>query len=429
MAAHRSHSPSAPCCDSYRHALRLSRRGFLGALGALTLPALAPRLAFAMPPETAREVLVCIFLRGGWDGLNVVVPFGDSYYYDFRPTLAIREPGSGAGSALNLDGFFGFHPALAPLKELYDDGALAAIHAAGPTLSSHSHFDAMDYIERGTPGERLLSSGWLGRHLASTVTGGDTPFRALGVGGLVPASLRGPIPALALTSVEDFQLYGDEDGDGRFEHTLYDLYGGDTYLDVQARQTFRALESLAAATPGSYQPANGAQYPDTYFSMDLQQVAQVIKGDLGLEVACLDFGGWDTHEGQGGAQGYMADQLADLGASLAAFYTDLGERMANVTVVTTSEFGRRVEQNGTDGTDHGYATCMLALGGGIRGGRVLADWPGLDPDHLVEAGDLAVTTDYRNVLGEILSKRFGNTQLDQVFPGLVPHFPGLVRAV
>jgi uncharacterized protein (DUF1501 family) len=394
---------------------KITRRGFLGALGAATaLPHWFPRLAFAAPgrASASRDTLVCIFLRGGADGVNVVVPYGDSHYQDNRPTIGIPEPG-GTGGALDLDGFFGFHPSLGPLKEVWDDGGLAVVQAAGMPVNNHSHFDGMDWMERGTPGERRLLTGWLGRHLAAVDSGNSSPFRAIGFGDLIPASLRGSIPATSLASIADFHLQGFEDQAARFQGTLAALYSGTTFLDVQALQTFGAVERLAAVDPGQYPPANGAVYPDSDFGNAMKQIAQLIKADLGLEVACTDLGGWDMHDAE---TGQMGDLLADFGAGLQAFYADLHDR-GNVTVVTMTEFGRRIEENASGGTDHGTASFMFLMGGGINGRKVYGDWPTLAPDALADPGDLAVTTDYRTVLSEVLDRRLGNPNVSDVFPG------------
>jgi uncharacterized protein (DUF1501 family) len=410
-----------------------SRRVFLrsAGLGGLILPAWFPRVAFSAAPSTQRDVLVCIFLRGGADGLNVVVPVGDDDYYRSRPALAILPPGSAGRAAIDLDGFFAFHPSLAPLKELYDDGVLAAVQATGSPDKTHSHFDAMDFMERGTPGSKAIPTGWLGRHLVTLDTGNRSPFRAVGVGSLLPASLRGPVPATALRSIAGFHLQGrpgEEDAIARFQARLSSLHAGDAWLDLQARQTLEAVATLAAADPGSREPANGARYPDTAFGKALRQTAQLIKADLGLEVACVDMGDWDTHAQQGRVTGPMADLLAELAAGLTAFYADLSNRMSRITVVTMSEFGRRVRSNGSGGTDHGHGNFMFLLGGGVRGGRVYGDWPGLARDQLVGPGDLAITTDYRTVLAEILERRLRNPGTAEVFPGFTsPGHLGLVR--
>jgi uncharacterized protein (DUF1501 family) len=410
----------------------LTRRGLLRSIGigSLALPAWFPRLAFAATPAPERDILICVFLRGGADGLNIVVPFAEDRYYDSRPLLAIRPPSRGAQTALDLDGFFGFHPSLAPLKDLWDDGVLAAVHATGSPDPTHSHFDAMDFMERGTPGSKSVPTGWLGRHLATLDTGNDSPFRAVGMTTPLPASLRGPVPATALRSIADFHLTGKPGQDSdltRFQARLAATQTGDGWLDIQARQTFAAIEKLAAATPGAHRPANGAQYPETAFGTALLQIAQLIKADLGLEIACVDLDGWDRHADQGGATGFMADLLTDLAAGLLAFHTDLGDRMRRITVLAMSEFGRRVKENASGGTDHGHGNVMFLLGGGVQGGKVHGPWPGLAPGQLVGPGDLAITTDYRTVLAEVLERRVGNTRIGEVFPGFVlPGYLGVM---
>lgn len=409
-----------------------TRRSFLRTAGlGMTLPVWFPRLAFSATPSARRDVLVCVFQRGGADGLSTLVPFGDGAYRASRPTLGIREPSATAGSAVDLDGFFGLHPSLAPLKELYDDGALAPIHAAGSPDDTHSHFDAMDFMERGTPGSKSLTTGWIGRHLSTLDTGNDSPFRAVGVGRLVQASLRGPVPATALQSIADYHLKGlkgSESELARFQSSLSSLYPGGDFLDTQARQTFEAVETLARSNPGTYEPQNGADYPESDFGMAMQQVAQLIKADLGLEVACVDIGGWDTHAAQGGSTGMLAGLLSDLAAGLHAFYADMADRMAHITVVTMSEFGRRVKENASGGTDHGHGNCMFLLGGGVLGGKVHGDWPGLGADRLYGPGDLAITTDFRTVLAELVERRLGNPKVNEIFPGFAkPAYLGVVR--
>ena len=407
----------------------LTRRSFFRAAGlaGLALPGWFPRLAFSATPSPQRDVLVAVFLRGAADGLNIVVPFGDRDYYANRPTLGIGEPSATAGTAIDLDGFFGLHPALAPLEELYGDKALAVVHAAGSPDDTHSHFTAMDFMERGTPGSKSLTTGWIGRHLASLDTGNESPFRAVGIGHGVPASLRGPVPAAALKSIADFHLKGLRSAAelSSFQAGLSNLYPGGDFLDSQARQTFDAVALLATANPGAYQPQNGAQYPDSDFGQALQQVAQLLRADLGLEVACVDVGGWDTHAAE---EGTLAGLLADLGAGLHAFYADLADRMAHITVVTLSEFGRRVKENASGGTDHGHGNCMFLLGGGVAGGKVYGAWPGLAAGQLYGPGDLAVTTDFRTVLSEIVDHRLGNSKIAEVFPGFErPAYLGLAR--
>ncbi|HVT56856.1 MAG TPA: DUF1501 domain-containing protein [Thermoanaerobaculia bacterium] len=413
----------------------LNRRSFFKILGGLSLPAWFPRLAFSSSPErqsAQRDVLVCIFQRGAADGMNIVVPVGESNYYDNRKTIAIPHPAAGsATAAIDLDGFFGLHPALAPLKDLFDQKALAPIHAVGSPDPSHSHFDAQDYMERGTPGSKSIATGWINRHLQALNAAGDSdnsPFRAVGIGTLLQASLRGPVPATALKSIADFHLGGKGAAIQAFQATLSSLYADNSWLDIQGTETFNAISSLAAANPTAYQPKNGAKYPNSGFGMAMSQVAQLIRASLGLEIACVDLGGWDTHHAQGGPTGAMARLLADLAGGLAAFYTDMGDQMKNVTVVTMSEFGRRLLENASGGTDHGHGNCMFVLGGGVNGGKVYSNWPGLAPDRLASPGDLQVTTDFRTVLAEIVDRRLLNPALDQVFPNFqVPGYLGIVQ--
>ncbi|MCC7206309.1 MAG: DUF1501 domain-containing protein [Anaerolineae bacterium] len=415
-----------------------SRRKFLEALGGAGVlgvskalfPAWMPRLAFRFDQGAPGDVLVAVFLRGGMDGLNVVVPYAEGgLYYDRRPTIAIPAPGDGDDAALDLDGRFGLHPALRPLKDIYDAGTLAVIHAAGSPDPSRSHFDAMEFMERGTPGAKNTPTGWISRHLQSAAWQNTSPFRAVGMGAMVQSSLQGPVSALALRSIVDFHLGGREDMLEAIQRTLSGLYSIDAPQDLlrtQARETFAVLDIMSRLTATEYTPDAGAEYPDTEFGLGLKQVAQLIKAGVGLEVACVDLGGWDTHEDQGGAEGWQAGLLSELGAGLAALNADLGDAMNNVCVVTMSEFGRRVDENASRGTDHGHGNAMFVMGGGVSGG-LYADWPGL-ADEALDDGDLAITTDYRDVLSEILVARVLNPALDQVFPGYTYAPRGILRA-
>ena len=362
------------------------------------------------------EVLICIFQRGGADSLNMVVPHGDQGYYASRPTLAVGQPGRGGG-ALDLDGFYGLHPALAPLKEIWDARQLAVVHAVGSPDPTHSHFDAMDNMERGAPGQKSVATGWLGRHLAATQRPEDSPFRAVGFGALLQASLRGGA-ATALTSLESFALKARAIDLPKIRSAHGQLYRGSGMLAGAGQQTMAALDLMRkiAGPQNRYRPADGARYPDTPYGRSLRQVAQLVKADAGLQIACADIGDWDTHVNQGGAEGEMAATLREFAEGLRALYTDLSGQLGRVTVVTMSEFGRRVAENGGGGTDHGHGGAMLVLGGGVRGGAVYADWPGLAPEQRYGPGDLAVTTDFRDVLGEIVARRLGG-DLAEVFPG------------
>jgi uncharacterized protein (DUF1501 family) len=380
------------------------------------------RLVFA-PPDTPiqNDVLVIIFQRGGMDGLNAVIPYGEAgHYYNLRPSLAVQEPSSGNNQTiLDLDGFFGLNPTLSPLKDLWDEQALAIIHACGSPDPTHSHFDAMDYMERGTPGEKAIPTGWLARHLQTVADRNQSPFRAVGMGPILPTSLHGPVSATALESIASFHLGGAKAGPQitRFQNELALLYSGGGTLDQEAVLTFQAMETLSELNPQGYMPSNGVKYPMGTFGSGLMQVAELIKANVGLEIATIDIGGWDTHVEEGAILGQMPKLMTDLAAGLLAFYTDLGDAFQHVTVVTMSEFGRRVQENASGGTDHGHGNVMFVASKNINAAKVYGKWPGLAPEQLVTPGDLQVTTDYRTVLAELLSKRAANTQVADVFPG------------
>lgn len=417
----------------------VSRRNFLktAGLGAWllapqrALPAWMPRLAFAPAGvEPQGDILVAVFQRGGMDGLNAVIPHGDDAYYRLRRALAIPPPKTGADqTGIDLDGFFALHPALRPLKDVWDDKALAIVHAVGSPDPTRSHFDAMDYMERGTPGEKQIPTGWIGRHLQTAPWQNASPFRAIGMGGIMQASLRGPVPVTTLKSIADFHLQGRLEDLTRIQQTLASLYSLGSPLDGHAAETFEATDLLAGIDVATYTPAGGAEYPETDFGLALKQVAQIAKAEIGMEVACVDIGGWDTHNQQGGLEGQMPNLLGELASGLAAFYRDLGERAQRVTVVTMSEFGRRAYENGSGGTDHGHGNVMFVLGGGVNGGKVYGEWPGLAPDQLYGEGDLNITSDFRDVLGEIVQKRLGNPEnLAAIFPDYASwNMRGVVR--
>ena len=408
--------------------MQTTRRGLLatGALMALGWAA-KPRTALAavavrpLGEDTPHGVLVTVFLRGGADGLNVVVPHGDEDYYRSRPTLGLT-------TALNLDGFFGLHPALRPLLPLYEAGQMAIIHACGSGDQTRSHFEAMATVERGAFREAGPASGWLARHLQSAPWDNASPLRAVALGAMVPDSLHGAPSATALQTVDDLRLQGASGRVAALEASLADLYGAEprSLLGRAGGEALAALRSLEHLSPALRRPANGAAYPADDLGTGLSQVACLMKTGLGLEAACLDHGGYDTHVAQSGS---LADRLRSLGAALAAFATDLGPaRWADTTVVVLSEFGRRVEENSGLGTDHGRAGVMLVLGGqGIAGGRVHGRWPGLAAAQREGPGDLRVTTDYRNVLAEIVAERLGNPHIAAVFPGLARQPVGVVH--
>jgi uncharacterized protein (DUF1501 family) len=363
-----------------------------------------------------RKILVAIFQRGAVDGLNMVIPFGEQRYYELRPSLAIPKPDGTANSAIDLDGFFGLHPSLAPLKPIFDAQHLAFVDAVGSPDPTRSHFDAQDYMESGTPGLKATGDGWLNRALPKSA-GPQSPLRAVSLGSNLPRSLRGRNDAVAVNNLNDFQIR-DAQGAATFE-SMYESTL-DTMLHGTGKETFNAVKTMQSIQKQAYAPANSAKYPNGRFGQSLQQIARLIKADVGLEVAFADVGGWDTHVNEVGAQpaaGQLANNLSDFGQALAAFYQDLGDRMEDVAVVTMSEFGRTARENGNRGTDHGHANVMFVLGGGIRGGKVYGDWPGLQDEQLYEARDLAMTTDFRDVLGELVATHLGNPNLKAVFPG------------
>ncbi len=401
------------------------------AMGMLAWPAWMPRVALASPDASSPgDILVAIFMRGAADGLNLVVPYGDKDYYARRDTLAVAQPNANdPQTAIDLDGFFGLHPNLRPLKDIYDAGALAVVHAAGSPDPTHSHFDAMDFMERGTPGEKSIPTGWIGRHLQQMASSNKSPFRAVGMGTLLQQSLRGPVTATALQSIADFHLQGDPQRVQQIQTALASLYQGDGFIELEGQQTLQAMRDLANIAQSNYTPANSAQYPATPYGKSLQTVAQLVKAGMGLEVACVDIGGWDTHVQQGSTgDGQMPRLIDEFARGLAAFYSDLQDEMKRITVVTMSEFGRRVQENTGHGTDHGHGNVMFVIGGGIVGGKVYGDWPGLAQDKLYGPGDLAITTDFRDVLGEIAKKRLNDANLAAVFPGYTTFkFRGLAK--
>jgi uncharacterized protein (DUF1501 family) len=385
-------------------------------------------------PSARKKVLVAVFQRGAVDGLNVVVPFGDKSYYALRPTISIPAPKAGTESAvvntaIDLDGFFGLHPALAPLKPIYDANKLAIVHAVGSPDPTRSHFDAQDYMESGTPGRKATSDGWLNRALPPSADVRKSPVRAVSLGPSLSRALRGRNEAVAINNLNQFKV-ADADGAATFESMYASTL--DKMLSGTGRETFDAVKLMQSIQAQPYTPAGGAKYPGGRLGQSLMQIARLIKADVGLEVAFTDVGGWDTHVnevGQTPGVGQLANLLGNFGQALAAFYQDLGDRMEDVAVVTMSEFGRTAKENGNRGTDHGHANVMFVFGGAIRGGKVYGEWPGLAPEQLYENRDLALTTDFRDVLGELVAKHLGNRQLTGVFPEYDhPAFRGLIGA-
>ncbi len=415
--------------------MRISRRIFLknsgvAMIGMSTLPAFLQR-AVAATPTSSRKKLVVLFQRGAADGLNIVVPFAEPNYYRIRPSIAIPQPRQGGeGAAVDLDGFFGLHPSLAPLQPLFQKQQLAIVHAAGSPDTTRSHFDAQDYMESGTPGVKATDDGWLNRALQQSAETDATPFRAVAMGANLPLTLRGSAPAIALPDVKQFRVFSQSSAvEGGFE-ALY-AQTVDQALRGTGTETFEAIDMLRKADPSRFQAENGAVYPNNRVGQTMQQVAQLHKADIGLEVTFVDTGGWDNHVNEGGVQGQLSNLLRDLGQSMAAFSQDMGDRMENIVVVTMSEFGRTAHENGNRGTDHGHANCMFVMGGPVRGGKVYGKWPGLGPEQLNEGRDLTLTTDFRSVLGEIISKHLGTPELNAVFPGFENDprkFPRMLKA-
>src|SRR6266850_574884 len=404
-------------------AMTQSRRVFLknGAFAFVSLgfaPSFLARTALAAGKPGRPKQLIAIFQRGAVDGLSVVVPFGESEYYRARPSIAIARPNSGENAAIDLDGFFGFNPRLQPLKALWDSKQLAVVHACGSPDNTRSHFDAQDYMETATPGVKSTSDGWLNRYLRARRAEDATPFRAVALTSQLPRVLQGAAPALAVNQIGQFGIRGGQASEmlGASFEAEY-AAAADRVLNGTGREAFSAIRMLKSTDPSKYQPENGAEYPRSPFGQALRQIAQLTKSNVGLEIAFADIGGWDTHVRQGAAQGQLATRLDDFARAIAALVADLGDRMEDTVVLTMSEFGRAVNENGNGGTDHGHGNAMLMIGGGVRGGHVYGRWPGLAADRRYDGRDLAVTTDFRDVFGEIVTKHLGVSDARQVFPG------------
>lgn len=387
----------------------------------LSAPGFLQRVALANTGKGGkRKTLIAIFQRGAVDGLNMVVPFGESAYYSLRPSIAIPKPEPGnVESAINLDGFFGLHPSMTAFKPLWDSKRLAIVHASGSPDNTRSHFDAQDYMESATPGMKSTSDGWLNRYLQNKPDPDHSLFRAVAISPkrTMPRALQGRAPALAMANLAEFTIRAGKSSDNLqngFE-ALYARKVNDQLTDT-GRETFEAIDYLKQVNPGQYKPDNGAQYPRNPFGNSLLQIAQLIKADVGLEVAFTDLDGWDTHVNEGNSRGQLGNLLQQFSAGIVALYQDLGQRMDDVIILTMSEFGRTVRENGNRGTDHGHANAMFVIGNGVRGGKVYGRWPGLKSDQLYEGRDLALTTDFRDVFGEIATSHLGN-DAQSIFPG------------
>ena len=436
----------------------MQRRVFMknGALALVTMglsPTLLRRTIFAQDliggaaslGNTRGKVLICLFQRGAADALNVVVPHGEQAYYRLRPNIAVPRPTLATqNAAIDLDGFFGLHPSLAPFKALWTQGILAPVHAVGSPSSTRSHFDAQDYMESGTPDAKGTRDGWLNRYLATKGTceqcsgpgamgSGNSQsseqkaqslFRAVSMTQQTPRILMGPSASIAMNSIEEFAIRSNGPGAANVE-AMY-AGGGSDVVHAAGGEMLEAMKILRSANPLQYQPRTGAEYPRSPFGQRLREIAQLVKADVGVEVAFADVGGWDTHVNQGGATGQLALRLDDFAKSIGALVADLGDRMADVIILTMSEFGRTARQNGSGGTDHGHAGCLFVIGGAVKGGKVHGHWPGLEPEQLNEGRDLALTTDFRSVFGEVVRKHLGATTLDRIFPGFAAKDLGLL---
>ncbi len=409
----------------------MNRRFFLKSGGialasvgvSLSAPAFLERVVLGNTANGGRrKTLIAIFQRGAVDGLNMVVPFGESNYYAARPSIAIPKPdAANAESAINLDGFFGLHPSMRAFKPLWDSKRLAIVHASGSPDNSRSHFDAQDYMESATPGVKSTADGWLNRYLQNKKDPQQTTFRAVSMTRTTPRVLMGRAPSVAMVNLSEFAIRAGRSSaslQGGFE-AIYAQQNKDE-LRGTGRETFEAVNYLKKVNPAQYQPENGAVYPPGPFGNSLKQIAQLIKANVGLEIAFTDIGGWDTHVNQGSSRGQLANLLGQFSSGIAALYQDLGQRMDDVVVLTMSEFGRTVKENGNRGTDHGHANAMFVLGNTVLGGKVYGRWPGLKNDQLYEGRDLALTTDFRDVFAEVAARHLGATDLKSVFPGYQP---------
>jgi uncharacterized protein (DUF1501 family) len=401
--------------------------GAMTVVGMAAVPEFLTRAAMAAVAVQAHKRLIVIFQRGAADGLNIVVPHGETAYYTLRPTIAIPR-----NAVIDLDGFFGLHPAMSALRPLWDAKHLAIVHAAGSPDSTRSHFDAQDFMESGTPGVKTTSDGWLNRALLTPAAGTQTgtqpeattdlknaAFRAVALGTSLPRILSGRAPALAIGNVNDFAVSPHNPQAQPLASTFQSMYEGsvDAVLHGTAQETFDAVKMLKSANPANYQPAKGAVYPKGRFADALKQTAQLVKAELGVQVAFTDIGGWDNHVNEGAGEGQLANLLKEFSGSLAAFWQDLGPLAEETVVVTMTEFGRTARENGDRGTDHGHASVMFVMGGSVRGGKVYGRWPGLANEQLHEQRDLALTTDFRQVVAEAVTRQLGNPKIESVFPG------------
>ena len=397
-----------------------SRRQFLKKL------ALNPSKLAGEPGTT----LVCVFLRGGADTLNMFVPYADDTYYKIRPTIAIPHPKSGenrADSALKLDDFYAFHPKLSALLPIYKDGRMAIIQAVGTDNPTGSHFETQDQMEHGDAYRKTAGGGWLARYLRTRFGNSLTPLSAVSIGPIIPESLRGAPGASAISSIDEIRIKAPCEKPHVLSKALSDLYKTEVgVLSAPGKDTLDLLNRVETLRAREYKPANGSQYPDSGFGRGLREIARLVKADVGLDVACIDLDGWDTHFVQGGATGLQAALIETLSTGLAAFDSDLAAWRKRVVTMVITEFGRRTYENGSLGTDHGRGFAAMVIADGLRGGQVIGHYPGLnEAGWILGPSGLDVLFDYRSVLSEVLTMKMGLKDCKEVFPGFQPQHIGI----
>ncbi|HEY9733580.1 MAG TPA: DUF1501 domain-containing protein [Drouetiella sp.] len=392
----------------------------------LTRRTLLKKLAFGSEQAALGndKILVCIFLRGGADTLNMFVPYADSDYYKQRPTIAIPPPSkskAGQDASIKLNDLYALHPRLKPILPIFQDGRLAVIQSVGSDNPTGSHFDTQDQVEHGEAYGKTIGGGWLGRHLRTRSLGKSTPLSAVSIGTSVCESLSGAPSVCALGSLDEIKLQTKPEQSGAMLAALTQLYGADVGLLSQpGRETIQLLNNVQHMHNVKYTPENGASYPDDGFSRGLKEIARLVKANVGLQAACIDFGGWDTHFVQGSSEGLQAENIATLGKALAAFDADIQKYHKRVTTIVMTEFGRRTYENGSLGTDHGQGAAMMVIGGGVKGGKFYGDWTGVADQEvdLLGPSGLRIKYDYRAVLQEVLSGLQNNRNAHKVFPDL-----------
>lgn len=390
-----------------------SRRTFLKKMVLASAP--------AVKDEPGGFTVVCVFLRGGADTLNMIYPYGDPQYYKVRPTLAIPAPGKGKDSGVKLDDFFALHPKLSSFQSMFSAGELCFVQAVGTDNPTGSHFETQDQMEHGEAFAKSIGGGWLGRYLRTRSSNKLTPLSAVAIGESVPESFRGAPVTSVIRKIEEINMAAPSGCTDAFCKALASMYDGVQagILSAPGEATLDLLKRVERLRKQDYKAANGASYADDEFSAGLKEIARLVKAEVGLEVACVDLGGWDTHFVQGGAEGLQAALIEQLGNGLSAYWKDLGSWNKRVITIVMTEFGRRIYENGSLGTDHGRGFTFMALGAGVKGGKVYGTYPGLQDDQYeLGPGGLKITSDYRRVLAEILAAR--RAPLSEIFPDFHP---------